>query len=335
MNTSSHLVSPTRLLERDRFGRPLIVPPGGGKPIPYTRCTTYVGVLEDTFNLSRWQMRMVAQGLAARPDLMLAVSALPLNGDMTREHKAELNRLCEQAMEAASAHAAATVGTALHALAERHDRGEKLGPIPDQYRPDIEAYKTATAHLEMVQIETFGVHDQLRVGGTWDRIVKVDGQHYIADIKTGSIEWGIGKIAMQLSVYSRCQAYNPDTGQRTPLPGVHQGRALVIHLPAGKGAAELVWVDIAAGWEAVDLARQVREWRARKNLTRPYIKSTTAAVEARTEREAADALRIAIDAAATVDELTQLWEAHHQVWTDDVHTPAAAARKASLEGRAA
>ena len=277
---------------------------------------------------------MVAQGLAARPDLMLAVSALPLNGNMTREHKAELNRLCEQAMEAASAHAAATVGTALHALAERHDRGEDLGPIPDQYRPDIDAYIKATAHLEMVQIETFGVHDELRVGGTWDRIVKIDGQHYIADLKTGSIEWGIGKIAMQLAVYSRCQQYDADTGQRSPLPGVHPDRALIIHLPAGKGQAELVWVDIAAGWEAVDLARQVREWRSRKNLTRPYVQSTTAATEAGTEQEAADALRIAIDAATTVDELTQLWQLHHQVWTD-THTAAAAAKKTSLTATAA
>jgi len=331
---STEFASPDQTLERDRYGRPLIIPPGGGKPIAYTRCTTYVGVLEDTYNLSKWQQRMVAQGLAARPDLMLAVSALPLNGNMTREHKAELNRLCEQAMEAAQAHAAATVGTALHALAERHDRGEDLGPIPEQYQADIEAYKATTSHLEMVQIETFGVHDQLRVGGTWDRIVKIDGQHYIADIKTGSIEWGIGKIAMQLAVYSRCQQYDPSTGQRTPLPGVHPDRALVIHLPAGKGQAELVWVDIAAGWEAVDLARQVRAWRSRKNLTRPYVQSTTAATEAGTEREAAGALSLAIEAATSLDELNQLWQLHHQVWTDE-HTAAAAAKKTSLTATAA
>jgi len=326
--------TPAKPLERDRYGRPLIIPPGGGKPVPYTRCTTYVGVLEDTFNLSKWQQRMVAQGLAARPDLMLAVSALPLNGNMTAEDKRTLNGLCEQAMEAASAHAAATVGTALHALAERHDKGEELGPIPDQYQPDLDAYINATAHLEMVQIETFGVHDGLRVGGTWDRIVRIDGQHYIADLKTGSIDYGIGKIAMQLAVYSRCQQYDPDTGQRTPLPGVHQDRALIIHLPAGKGQAELKWVDIASGWQAVDLATQVRAWRARKDLTRPYIQSTAAAVEAGTEREAADALRLAIDAAASVDELNQLWAANQAIWSD-THTAAAAAKKTSLTATAA
>lgn len=334
MTAPNQLVGPGKGIDRDRYGRPLIVPPGGGKPVPYTRATTFVGVLEDTYNLSRWQQRMVAQGLTSRPDLMLAVSALPLNGQMSADDKRTLNGLCEQAMEAAQAHAAATVGTALHALAERHDRGEELGPIPGQYQADIDAYITETAHLDMVQIETFGVHDELRIGGTWDRIVQIDGRNYIADLKTGSIEWGIGKIAMQLSVYSRCQQYDADTGQRTPLPNVHQGRALVIHLPAGKGQAELVWVDIAAGWEAVELASRVRAWRARKDLTRPYIKSTTAAVEAGTEREASAALANAIKAATSMDELNHLWEVHHQTWSDDVHTPLAVAVKAGLAGAA-
>lgn len=333
MTTTTELVGPGKNLERDRYGRPLIIPPSGGKPVAYTRCTTYVGALEDTFNLSKWQQRMVAQGLANRPDLMLAVSALPL-GNLTQQDKQTLNGLCEQAMEAAAANAAATVGTALHALAERHDRGEELGPIPEQYRADLEAYKRETAHLEMVQIETFGVHDTLRIGGTWDRIVRIDGQNYIADLKTGSIEYGIGKIAMQLAVYSRCQQYDTDTGTRTPLPGVHPDRALIIHLPAGKGAAELVWVDIAAGWEAVNLATQVRAWRARRDLTRPYVKSTTAATDAGTEDEAATALHLAIQAAGTVDDLNDLWEAHHLVWTD-AHTAAAAAKKTSLTATAA
>ena len=27
---------------RDRYDRPLIRPPDDGKPVPYTRCTTYV-----------------------------------------------------------------------------------------------------------------------------------------------------------------------------------------------------------------------------------------------------------------------------------------------------
>src|SRR5215831_14489249 len=96
-------------IRRDRWLRPLVVPPGGGKPVPYTRCTTYVSALEDTYNLSRWQQRMVAIGLAERQDLLLAVAA-------HRDDKAHLNELCEKALEAAKGSAPATTGTALHKL---------------------------------------------------------------------------------------------------------------------------------------------------------------------------------------------------------------------------
>ena len=34
---------------RDRFGRPLLIPPHGGKPIPYTRCTTSIRRADDTY----------------------------------------------------------------------------------------------------------------------------------------------------------------------------------------------------------------------------------------------------------------------------------------------
>ncbi|MGK3946754.1 hypothetical protein ABK046_51375, partial [Streptomyces caeruleatus] len=63
-------------LERDRYGRPLVVPADGGKKVAYTRCTTFVGAAEDTFPLSQWQQRQVAVGLSKRPDLVsLAASA--------------------------------------------------------------------------------------------------------------------------------------------------------------------------------------------------------------------------------------------------------------------
>ena len=51
------LVGPGKHVQRDRWGRPLITPPRGGKPVPYTRCTTYVDVLESTWNLMAWKQR--------------------------------------------------------------------------------------------------------------------------------------------------------------------------------------------------------------------------------------------------------------------------------------
>ena len=293
-------------VQRDRFGRPLVVPPEGGRPMAYTRCTTYVGVLEDTYNLSRWQQRMVALGMADRPDLVLAAGA-------HRDDKVELNRIVDQALDAAQARAAAGVGTSLHKLTEQLDRGQIPGPVPEAYRADLDAYAAATANLEMVGIERFTVLDELKIGGTHDRTVRYQGRTYIADIKTGSIEYGALKIAMQLAVYSRSVLYDPATRERTPLE-VDQDRAIVIHLPAGRGRCELHWVDIAAGWEAVQVATQVRQWRRRRDLFTPL-----ADVPAE------------IAAASTVDDLMAVWARHQTAWTDDL-TALAAARKAELLG---
>lgn len=302
-------------IARDRYGRPIIKPLSGGKPVSYTRCTTFAGMLEDTFNLSRWQMRMTALGLVDRPDLQLAVAA-------HRDDKSRLNDLCGEALEAAQAHAAATIGTALHGLTEQHDRGtlEDLTKVPAAYRADIEAYIAATAPLEVVQIETFGVLDDLKIAGTWDRIVKVGGRNFIADLKTGSIDFGIGKIAIQLAIYSRCKRYDITAGTRHRLPDVDQDRAIIIHLPAGTGTCKLVEVDIAAGWTAVDLARQVKAWRSRRDLARDFDPTAHELVDA-------------VYACTSIDALAKLWEAHQLEWTDSL-TEIARNHKHALQGAA-
>ena len=51
-------------LPRDRWGRPLITPPDGTTPVPYTRVTTFAKAVEDTYHLGRWAERMVALGMA-------------------------------------------------------------------------------------------------------------------------------------------------------------------------------------------------------------------------------------------------------------------------------
>lgn len=311
---------------RDRFDRPMVVPVDGGKLVPYTRCTTYVGCLEDTFNLGQWQQRMVALGLSSRPDLLLAVAA-------HHDDKDRMNKLCGEAREAAAASAGATTGTALHTLTERLDRGQPLGMIPDAYRPDLDAYEDATSCLTATHIEQFSVCDELEVGGTPDRIVELDGAHYIADVKTGSIEYGIGKIAMQLAVYAHSVGYDVASTERFDLPDLNHDRALVIHLPAGTGRCELVWVDIAAGWEAVKIATEVRQWRKRakfKTLTRPFVvESSTPKVE-QTERSLNPTnLDDRIAEADSVETLTRLWTEHRDEWTSE-HTQLAAARKSLL-----
>lgn len=311
-------------IPRDRWGRPLVVPPNGGKPTGYTRATTFVSCLDDTSNLTKWKQRMAVLGLMKRPDLQMAItSADP-------DDKKTLDRLVDEAQEANGASAAATLGTAIHALTEKIDRGEELPTVPLAYVPDLAAYKEATEPLEVLQIETFGVNDDLKIGGTWDRIVRYQGKTYIADVKTGSIDYAALKIAMQLGVYAHCLQYDHTTNTRTPLD-VDQDRAIIIHLPAGTGTCELVWVDIKAGWEAVQVAAQVRDWRSRKKLTVSFkdaepIDSSPAAEHA---VKVDEALLNSINTASTPAELSKLWQDHQDIWTDTC-TEAAKARKHQL-----
>lgn len=319
--------SPTGFeIPRDRWGRPLIVPPGGGKPVPYQRVTTFVDVLDDKRALYDWGKRMVALGLSERPDLVLAVSA-------HRDDKDELNRICEQALEAAKGNAAATRGTAIHYLTAQVDQGLTLPPLPEDARRDIDAYRAVTAGMEMVHVEKFVVNDSLRVAGTADRFVRIDGVTYCADIKTSAdLRYGTLAYAMQIALYAHSVAYDPATGEREPIPGVDLNSGIIIHVPAGEGRAQLYWVDIAAGWKGVQIAQTVKEWRARKGLATPF--ETPPAVT--TDRPPVDPapgpndrLAFYVRNAGTLDKLNELWRNNRDVWTDEL-TELAAHRKREL-----
>lgn len=345
------------VIPRDGWKRPLVIPPGKAKAVGYTRCTTYVGCLEDKFGLDKWHRRMTAIGVASRDDLRLAVIA-------HTDDKRALDEVCETAIEAAKSRDAATIGTALHALTEQWDRGTlDLSRVPAEWRPDVEAYARATEGLEVVDIEVFGVVDDLKTAGTWDRVFRTkDGRLVMADTKSGSIEYGQGKIAMQLAVYAHCTPYDPDADPRrglsNPDRGIDQERGLVVHLPAGKGTCELVEVDISAGWGAVtQLAGGVRAWRARKNLFSPFVvpggvNAVPAMVGEVPVRGMGDAgpaetsatgglilgathvpgftpLTDLISQCETKAELKDLWSRFKMGWTDE-HTRAAKERTAAL-----
>lgn len=325
---------------RDRWKRPLILPPGAkpnAKPVAYTRATTFADSVEDMYGLGRWQQRMVALGLAKRPDLLLAVSA-------HEDDKDELNRLTDQAKEAAASSAAATTGTALHKLAERYDRGQiGLVDVPESNRADIQAYIAAMAPLTIHGIEEFVVVDEIQVGGTFDRIVEYDGQRYVADIKTGSIEYSATKMAIQLALYAHGELYEPKQNSRGNT-GVSRNAGIIIHLPAGEGRCQLYWIDLKAGWEAARLCQQVRDWRKRKNLLAAasfgpavlqppvQVDQAVAVIAGSFEVDNVEALTILIAEAESTEQLEALWSAHQDRWRPE-HTRAAAARKTHLHQR--
>lgn len=281
-------------LPRDRWGRPMIIPVRGKKRIPYRRTTTFVGCLDDMNGLMAWKCRQVAYGMGQRKDLVLAAAAAD-PGD-----KKLLGEISEKATEAAMSSAGATIGTALHSLTERIDRGQTLGAVPAEHQADLDAYRKATEHIEFSAIETFRVHDDWKVAGTADRIGKLHGRNMIMDIKTGSIDYP-HKMAMQLAMYARMTPYriSDDTRYEDAEP-VDPNRGVIIHLPAGQGRCDLYEIDLSAGWGACLIAKQVWDWRGNKNLTRAIDPATPPAPPPTWESLIRDARNI--------DDLRLIWK---------------------------
>jgi hypothetical protein len=270
--TSLMDVDTTDKVRRDQWGRYLIVPPNGGKPVGYTRATTVAKALDDTSNLMLWGQRMTATGLAKRPDLLALVS--------TTTDKKRLNDICERAKEAGGATERRDLGTALHAMIESSFTVDGYA-APDAYAADVAAVVSTLRDAGLRPVATMHertcVMDAHRIAGTFDLVLEAEGQDgrlFIADIKTGaasSLSYAALGFAVQLAIYANADALYvqgpmPADDVRTPMLDVDKGLAYIVHVEPGSGVCDLHLLDIAAGWEALETAMAVRQWRNRKGL---------------------------------------------------------------------
>lgn len=259
-------------IPRDRWGRPLIIPTDGGKPVPYVRASTMAKALDDQSNLMLWKQRVTAVGLAKSPALLARLAGLvakhfdPIGGDGKRD----LSTLVEEAAEAGGSKDAASMGTGWHALTEAVDAGTPISEllVDDATQRRMVEYADATAGLEMLDVETFVVNDAVQAAGTFDRLVRLpDGRVVVADLKTGTHDanYPLG-VATQIAVYANGLRYDPDTGVRSVLhPDLDLSTGILIHLPQKGEGCRLYRLDLEYGWEAAKLARQVydvRKWKA-------------------------------------------------------------------------
>jgi hypothetical protein len=200
----------------------------------------------------------------------------PLIDHAWGDFKRALDALADEVFEIGGGREKATKGTDLHALCDLAESegiaavGDKLtaGEITPADLADVEAYLEAIKKLgaRPVLAEQVVVNDDLKVAGRLDRVymVKLPGEararKRVVDLKTGSVEYGKGKIAQQIELYAGGSAYDEETGERTPL-GVDRTLGLLIHLPAGTGRATVHRVDLSLGRKGNRLAGEVRAWR--------------------------------------------------------------------------
>ncbi len=250
---------------RDRYGRYLLTDPTG-KERSWQRVTTFARYAADSYNLDLWKQRQVARGLAARPDL-LALAASTADPE-SQDGKKALNRVCEDAMAAAASSAGANTGTALHAWTEQVDAGQTPA-IPAPWDADVAAYRRVMAannvHVDPELIEVVVTCDRLEIAGTFDRVVTIGGERFVADVKTGKDPAAFPHdICVQLACYAnadRMHRPGPHGWVAEPMIPVNRERALVIHLRPGAATCELIWFDIAAGWGAAQTSAAVRAWQ--------------------------------------------------------------------------
>lgn len=256
-------------IKRDQWGRYLLPNPETGKTQGWTRVTTIAKTLDDPFGLQGWGEAMVALGIGRRKDLYAQAASM----SSWDEDKDDLKALVKDAKAAAASGARANLGTAVHRFSERMDRGETV-KIPEELEPDLIAYAGATSlagvGVEPGWIERVIICPELQAAGTLDRVNMAAGWRLpkIGDVKTGkTLEYAGLSIAIQLAIYANASHWwNPQTGKLVEMIPVDKDEAIVWHIPIGKGICVPYTVDIAAGWEAAQLAFKARVWRKRKGL---------------------------------------------------------------------
>lgn len=183
------------------------------------------------------------------------------------------------------------------------ETGEDV-PITTTDLASIEAYAERMTRLgaKVIESEAVIVNDEMGYAGRLDRVIMARlpelvigkgtpgeyvrpadqrARRYIADIKSGRVDLGAGKIARQLAAYALGDLYDLETGERSRHSAVRDV-ALVFHLPQGAGVCTVHPVDLKAGAALLKLSAEVR--RAR-NTGRKAIDTSVDIADLATEGE--------------------------------------------------
>jgi hypothetical protein len=257
----------TVTIQRDQYGRPLLPDPLTKRRKPWTRVTTLASTIQDRRALEQWSQRNLVKGFVANETLLLRAAAA---GD----DRSALDEVIRAAMDAARASDKADMGTAVHAITEKIDRGEPV-VVPADYQADIKAYKQCILDHGVIMIpefiETMTINPDLGAAGTPDRIVRMPGydKPMIFDLKTGhnAIRYSLVEIAAQMAIYAWATHYYD--GKLHPMPDVDRDTGIILHLPVGTGQANLLSVDLRIGRQIASLCHEVRQWRHAENISKP------------------------------------------------------------------
>lgn len=245
-------------ITRNGYGQPVI------DGVTYNRPSSIKDAIEDTHGLRVWDKRMVAFGLADRPDLLEKLQ------DANREDKSTVNRLCEAAAKAGGSMVRAELGTTIHKVLELSWFDESY-QAPEQFTELVGAVHDQLRRCGIEPVadsaERFVINEQHQVAGTFDLLVTDGTELFVADIKTGSVDYSSIGFACQLACYANADWFY-DGYTRTPMWEVSKSTGVIIHADPDTNRCDLYWLDLEAGAQALELAIEVREIRKFKALTK-------------------------------------------------------------------
>lgn len=309
--------NPEQGIKRDRWGRPMVPSPFPDGPLtPHLRPSSIAMKIADRWALERWMQRMTARGMALRPDLVALASTYDPDD---AEGKKALDKVVDQAKEAAGSARGANIGTAIHAYIEQINRGQSPSVLPD-HQPAIDAYKRCIdAHgIEPVLLEEFVVWPEMRTAGSCDIYANYQGRMVVMDVKTGQhnpAKFSLVEFGAQFACYGNA-THRWDGTTATPLPEVDTTKAYVLWVPSGGETCELIEVDIVKGRRFVEIALEVDAAHKDKTIGRvidpptgvPAVKATpTRNPVTEGMAKAAAEIKKLLDAGVTAEDIRDGW----------------------------
>jgi PD-(D/E)XK nuclease superfamily len=288
---------------------------------------------DDTYSLEQWRKRQILVGVATLPGLVERAAA-------HFDDRDALDRIAEEALTAARSHEAAAHGTAAHRITERIDLGEMILDSP-QARAVRAAWQEALGRAGLVivpeLVERIVLYPERRIVGRFDRIARreADDQLVVLDIKTGTSAVRYPHaVAVQLALY----AYAPLMAAPLPRGGgttevfeemadVDRSVGYMVHM-ADDDKADVLAVDLEAGWRGAQASFGVLDWRAEKALLTPVTQLQVAPVDVAQPGEADPArvqwiterLKVLGEIAEARRSVADLWPAQvppRSPWSDE------------------
>lgn len=249
----------------------------------FTRASKFGGVIADDYTLVEWKIAMAVLGTAKNRDIYAMANAEPMPTENMEDRPKgwwlPWATYGHEAMDAVRASSGAHLGTAIHSWVDQIEAGTiRMRDIPEEWREHVKAHLRVHKENGMKYIPEMrerlivnrGLHKG--VSGKFDALRgHTSGAFIIDDTKTGkNAPMGLDEIAVQLAIYANAEyfwtpeAHNSVHGYLPAPVDIHKKIATVTWVPVNNpDRADVIPIDIEAGWEAAQQVAKILEYRNR------------------------------------------------------------------------